>query len=646
MASPTTRIVLTAEDKTRSVFASVRGSLLGLKKDAGGVSAAFSGLIPALTVGGLAAFAKSGIDAADALNDMSKRTNVSVKDLAGIKLVAEQSGTSLESLAKSMQKLSLSVGQAQGGNKEMAQSLKDLGITAADPVERLAQLADAYQKSGGATQTLADLQKVLGKSYAEMIPLLSEGAEAIRKSARESETFANAMARLAPNADKFNDSMALLKTNLAGFSASILADAVPALNTLLERFNNIKAAIGAGGFFAGIGLSGTLSEDFPKINKQVRDLQATIASMKKNDEGVLLIAPMETQLANLKKVQAALREQSFNGAMELANQQYKKIPAPTAGVIDLSAAAAKAKAAKPIDLLGMFNEDAIAAQKAYSTELENMAGNTEFMAQANFELQSSFKALDQQWQDAGESLHDSMSSPLEDLNSRLEYIDELMRRGVISVEDYGRAYAKAFDEGNVKAAETKSLAEEIGLSFTSSFEDAIVGGKKFSDVLKSLGDDILRMLVRKTATEPLLNAINGIDFSKIFSANADGNVFSGAGISAYSSSVVSRPTLFPFAKGIGLMGEAGSEAILPLKRGADGKLGVAGGSGGVVINIIESPGNGGKTAERRGDNGSRIIDIMIERVKAAVGADIASGGGPVSGSLERTYGLNRTMGSY
>ncbi|MCU6272249.1 phage tail tape measure protein, partial [Escherichia coli] len=46
------------------------------------------------------------------------------------------------------------------------------------------------------------------------------------------------------------------------------------------------------------------------------------------------------------------------------------------------------------------------------------------------------------------------------------------------------------------------------------------------------------------------------------------------GLSAYSGQVVSKPTLFPFARGAGLMGEAGPEAILPLRRGADGKLGV------------------------------------------------------------------------
>ena len=50
--------------------------------------------------------------------------------------------------------------------------------------------------------------------------------------------------------------------------------------------------------------------------------------------------------------------------------------------------------------------------------------------------------------------------------------------------------------------------------------------------------------------------------------------------------IVNRPTLFPFAKGIGLMGEAGPEAIMPLRRGADGKLGVAGGGGGsTTINV-------------------------------------------------------------
>jgi lambda family phage tail tape measure protein len=47
--------------------------------------------------------------------------------------------------------------------------------------------------------------------------------------------------------------------------------------------------------------------------------------------------------------------------------------------------------------------------------------------------------------------------------------------------------------------------------------------------------------------------------------------------------VIGGPTLFPMARGIGLAGEAGPEAILPLQRGADGRLGVAGGGGGSMV---------------------------------------------------------------
>ena len=48
--------------------------------------------------------------------------------------------------------------------------------------------------------------------------------------------------------------------------------------------------------------------------------------------------------------------------------------------------------------------------------------------------------------------------------------------------------------------------------------------------------------------------------------------------------IVDRPTIFPMARGAGLMGEAGPEAIMPLKRTSDGSLGVRAEGGGTVIN--------------------------------------------------------------
>jgi phage-related minor tail protein len=168
-------------------------------------------------------------------------------------------------------------------------------------------------------------------------------------------------------------------------------------------------------------------------------------------------------------------------------------------------------------------------------------------------------------------------------------------------------------------------------------------------VLKGLEQDILRIIMRKAVTEPLGNAIGGM-FSSIFSnifPSANGNVFTGApALSAYSGSVVSRPTVFPFANGIGLMGEAGAEAILPLRRGADGKLGVAGGGSAMVVNIIEAPGNGGKTEQRQDNNGANILDVYVEKIKSSIAGDISQGKGPIPGALAGTYGLNRAVGAY
>ncbi|MEX8623382.1 phage tail tape measure protein [Salmonella enterica] len=66
--------------------------------------------------------------------------------------------------------------------------------------------------------------------------------------------------------------------------------------------------------------------------------------------------------------------------------------------------------------------------------------------------------------------------------------------------------------------------------------------------------------------------------------NALGDVYTSSDLSRYSGSIVNRPTFFQFARGAAVMGEAGPEAILPLRRGTDGKLGVvAAGSGGLAM---------------------------------------------------------------
>ncbi|MCE9918126.1 phage tail tape measure protein [Obesumbacterium proteus] len=128
---------------------------------------------------------------------------------------------------------------------------------------------------------------------------------------------------------------------------------------------------------------------------------------------------------------------------------------------------------------------------------------------------------------------------------------------------------------------------------------ATTGKFNFSSFATSVIADLIKIQTRMAASS-LLSSLFGIGMSAAGAAaggaasgsggatgdmgmgtgwqnyvpNAKGGVYASPSLSAFSGQIVDRPTTFAFAKGAGLMGEAGPEAIMPLKRGADGSLGV------------------------------------------------------------------------
>ncbi len=140
-------------------------------------------------------------------------------------------------------------------------------------------------------------------------------------------------------------------------------------------------------------------------------------------------------------------------------------------------------------------------------------------------------------------------------------------------------------------ADLRKETDALSRSITGAFASGIVQGKRFEDVLKGIG---LRMseFGLKLALKPLENAFSGM-FSK--PAETTGGPGAGLGdlfgnlLKFEKGGVIGAPTYFAAGGSLGLMGEAGPEAILPLARGADGSLGVRAGEGGrataVTINI-------------------------------------------------------------
>ncbi len=142
--------------------------------------------------------------------------------------------------------------------------------------------------------------------------------------------------------------------------------------------------------------------------------------------------------------------------------------------------------------------------------------------------------------------------------------------------------------------ELSGLGQKFGRTMVRSFAGAVTSGRKFSDVLRSLALSLSRQAL-SAAIKPLGNAIGGLFGNLLGSAN--GNVFSAGQVKPFANGgVVNSPTLFPMRNGTGLMGEAGPEAILPLARGADGRLGVKSGGAGNHVSVtmnITTPDVGG-----------------------------------------------------
>jgi lambda family phage tail tape measure protein len=189
---------------------------------------------------------------------------------------------------------------------------------------------------------------------------------------------------------------------------------------------------------------------------------------------------------------------------------------------------------------------------------------------------------------------------LVDVDALSEQLRKALEQAAIDAKDFGKQFGKAFQDGIKSMGD---LAGNLGSSFASAFEgmadqltDFVTTGKaNFRDFAASVLRDISRMIIKYAifnAVKGIMNIFNPAAAAAPLVQAANGRVFAQNGIQAFArGGIVNKPTVFPFANGIGLMGEAGPEAIMPLRRGRDGNLGVMSSGGGttnVVVNVDAS----------------------------------------------------------
>ena len=188
-----------------------------------------------------------------------------------------------------------------------------------------------------------------------------------------------------------------------------------------------------------------------------------------------------------------------------------------------------------------------------------------------------------------------LTQAIEDFRKAVEdgaSIEELMKKALEMSSMGGKdgEDKSPFQKWTDDAFKFKDQVENAVISAFEGMEDALVkfaqtGKLEFKSLVQSILADLLKIAIRATITKPLMQGLGLL---------ADGGVIAGNNIVPYrKGGVVGAPTMFRYGGSkLGIMGEAGPEAIMPLKRGPSGKLGVEmhGGRGGGGVTTVNYTG--------------------------------------------------------
>lgn len=337
------------------------------------------------------------------------------------------------------------------------------------------------------------------------------------------------------------------------------------------------------------------TEKMTEAHRQLLAFQQRIADLS----GKKLTADEKSVLAHKDEIEQALRGLDIK-QQELQHQnalnELKKKTVQLTSQLTEEEAKVRQQHAMALATMGMGDqqrgryEERLKIQQHYQEQLEQLKrdskakgtyGSDEYR-QAEQELQASLDRRLAEWAD---------------YNAKVD----------ASQGDWTQGASRALDNFLAQGSDVAGMTENV---FTNAFNGmadgianfALTGKMDFRSFTVSILADLAKMEARIAASKILGGLFQwgmslfggGWDSSALHDGthgipmppklNALGGVYTSSDLSRYSGSVVDRPTFFQFARGAAVMGEAGPEAILPLRRGTDGKLGVvAAGSGGMAM---------------------------------------------------------------
>jgi phage-related minor tail protein len=181
---------------------------------------------------------------------------------------------------------------------------------------------------------------------------------------------------------------------------------------------------------------------------------------------------------------------------------------------------------------------------------------------------------------------------IETLQEQIEALDARMSSAVGMTAAFEGELARMAETMLFTNREVASLSTSFGSGLRRAFDGVVFDGLRLSDALEQVAASMSASLYN-TAMRPVQNALGGALAGGINTVLggllpfAEGGAFSQGRVMPFAKGgVVTQPVSFPMRGGRGLMGEAGPEAIMPLARGPDGRLGVQAGGGGRPVHVV------------------------------------------------------------
>ena len=559
------KIRITAKDDSAAAFKKAITNVNSLKAGVDGLSSGFtSGIIGGLSVAGLVGFAKSALDSIDALNDLKDATGASIENISALEDIAARTGTKFDTVGSSLIKFNSILNSADPDSGASA-ALKAIGLEAdrlkqLDPAEALRQTAVALDQFADDGNKARIVQELFGKSVKDVAPFLKDLAG-------QTQLLGSVTTKQAEAAEAFNKQLFAMQKTAADLARTLVSSMLPSITAINQE---MEAGIRlSGGFLKAILTIGTTNpfqntaQNLTQYRTELAELEAkrakmgptqaaaegeaTDAAIKKARVRIAYFKELQANAALLNGIESQAETRRLGGGsaglpsignvpgkpkaagggrttsagprqseadryLETLQRQFEKtqeLSTVDQLLLDIQKGRlGKVSTGQQAQLLRLAEQlDGVKAQTEAEKRLAEAIKETS-AAQEDF-FASVMRADDAKQNQIANLLNDTPTANLEKQRSDVQLLTAEFESGRISESLYLEAVTSRLDLAADKMKTTKTLAEDLNLSFTSAFEDAIVGGKGLSEVLSGLEADILRIITRKLVTEPLGNAITG-----------------------------------------------------------------------------------------------------------------------------------------